>query len=124
MGLTLVSEDLLFDGIFSLGLMVSFYYVLTGLACPIVYRRQILSSPRELLWLGVAPTAGALVLAWAFVRSSVDLADPSVSPSGDVWFGVGPPLVIGIGALVLGAGLMWLQSRAEPAFFRGSEGNV
>jgi hypothetical protein len=53
-----------------------------------------------------------------FVKSCVDLSDPENSESGDSWFGLGPPLVIGIGFLVLGAGLMLLWRAQNPEFFR------
>ena len=43
-GLTLVSENILFDSIAALGLMIAFYYGLTGFACTIYYRRELLRS--------------------------------------------------------------------------------
>ena len=42
------------------------------------------------------------MLLGVFVKSCIDLADPANSESGDSWFGLGPPLVIGIGFLLLG----------------------
>lgn len=117
-GLTLVSENILFDGILSLGLMIAFYYGLTGYACPITYRRVLFKSVKNLVVLGVVPGLGALVLTWAFVQSCLDLADPANSTSGDSWLGLGPPFVIGAGFLLLGALLMVLRWRAAPGFFR------
>jgi amino acid transporter len=117
-GLTLVSEDILFDSIAALGLMIAFYYGLTGLACPIYYRRELFKSARNAIMMGLAPLLGGLILAWVFIRSCIDLADPENSESGDSWFGLGPPLVIGVGFLLFGAVLMLLQWRASPEFFR------
>ena len=48
-GLTLISENILFDSIAALGLMIAFYYALTGFACVIYYRRELLHSVRDLL---------------------------------------------------------------------------
>ena len=48
-GLTIVSENILFDSIAALGLMIAFYYGLTGFACAIYYRRELLRERQELL---------------------------------------------------------------------------
>jgi hypothetical protein len=53
-----------------------------------------------------------------FIKSCIDLANPENSESGDSWFGLGPPLVIGVGFLLFGVVLMFLQQRASPEFFR------
>ena len=118
MGLTIVSEDILYDSIAALGLMIAFYYGLTGFACPIYYRRELFKSAKSTIMVGLAPLTGALILAWLFIQSCIDLADPENSESGDSWFGFGPPLVIGLGFLLFGVVLMFLQQRAQPDFFR------
>jgi amino acid transporter len=117
-GLTIVSEDILFDSIAALGLMIAFYYGLTGLACALYYRREARRSVEGLLLAVIAPAVGAIILAWVLVRSIIDLSDPASSESGDAWLGLGPPLVIGVGFMALGAVLMLLWSRRERAFFR------
>jgi hypothetical protein len=61
---------------------------------------------KSFLLIGVAPMLGALILTAVFVKSCFDLAKPDNSDSGDAWLGVGPPLVIGIGFLLLGVVLM------------------
>jgi hypothetical protein len=53
-----------------------------------------------------------------FVKSCYDLSKPENSESGDSWFGLGPPLVIGVGFLLLGVLLMILWSFQHPGFFR------
>jgi amino acid transporter len=116
--LTVVSEDILFDSIAALGLMIAFYYGLTGLACPIYYRRELFKSARNAIMVGLAPLLGGLILTWVFIKSCIDLANPENSESGDSWFGLGPPLVIGLGFLLFGVVLMFLQQRADPEFFR------
>ena len=117
-GLTLVSENILFDSIAALGLMIAFYYGLTGFACTIYYRRELLRSLKTFLLIGVGPTLGGLMLAAIFVKSCFDLSKPENSESGDSWFGVGPPLVIGLGFLLLGGVLMLLWRTGHPQFFR------
>ena len=117
-GLTLVSEDILFDSIAALGLMIAFYYGITGFACAIYYRRELFRSAKTFLLIGVGPTLGGLMLLGIFVKSCYDLSKPENSESGDSWFGLGPPLVIGVGFLLLGVLLMILWSFQHPGFFR------
>ena len=116
--LTIISEDILFDSIAALGLMIAFYYGITGFACPIYYRRELFKSTKNAVMVGLAPLLGGLILAWVFIKSCIDLANPENSESGDSWFGLGPPLVIGVGFLLFGVVLMFLQQRAQPEFFR------
>ncbi len=117
-GLTIVSENILFDSIAALGLMIAFYYGITGFACAIYYRRELLRSVKTFLLIGVGPTLGGLMLLGIFVKSCVDLSKPENSESGDSWFGLGPPLVIGVGFLLLGVVLMVLWRFEHPQFFR------
>jgi hypothetical protein len=50
----------------------------------------------------VAPVLGASMLAYLFFRSMSSLANPRQSYTGATLFGVGLPLVIGLGFLLLG----------------------
>lgn len=97
--------------------MIAFYYGLTNFACAIYYRRQLTRSVEDFFFIGVLPVLGGLILPWALVQSVIDLADPANAESGDSWLGLGPPLVIGIGMLVLGIVLMLLQRMRDPEFF-------
>lgn len=114
--LAAASADLLADSIVALGLLIAFYYALTGYACPVLFRRRLTASAKDVVLLGVAPLLGAVSLTWVFGRSCVDLAQPGAS--GTV-FGMGVPLAIGLGLLALGALLMAAQAWRSPAFFRG-----
>jgi amino acid transporter len=120
-GLTLVSENILFDSIAALGLMIAFYYGLTGFACVIYYRRHLLDSVRNFVLIGILPLAGGLMLLAILVKSCVDLSKPENSESGESWLGVGPPLLIGAASLVLGVLLMlWWYFTGHREFFRRS----
>ena len=61
-GLTIVSENILFDSIAALGLMIAFYYGLTGFACAWYYRRELAKTCRNLVDGGVLPVLGGLML--------------------------------------------------------------
>ena len=58
-GLTLVSENILFDSIAALGLMIAFYYGLSGFACAIYYRRTARRSVKDFLYVVRGPAARA-----------------------------------------------------------------
>jgi amino acid transporter len=116
-GLTLVSEDILFDSLAALGLMIAFYIGLTGFACAIYYRRELLRSVKNFFFVGVGPALGGVILFYLLIKNSIELSDPTNSESGDSWLGIGPPLLIAAFFLVLGLILMAIQWRALPAFF-------
>jgi amino acid transporter len=116
-GLTLVSQNLLFDSIAALGLMIAFYYGLTGFACTWYYRRALRSGVRNLLLVGVGPFVGGSILMFVFVRSCFDLGRADAGST--TYFGVGSPLAIGLGFLLLGAILMVIwRAAGHPEFFR------
>jgi amino acid transporter len=113
--LTFVSTNVLADSISAVGLLIAFYYGLTGFACVWYYRRRL--HGRDLWTKGVLPLLGALMLLAAFVLSSIDYAATDAGETS--LFGIGGVFVVGIGALVIGAVLMVVYSRVAPAFFRG-----
>jgi len=119
--LTIVSENILFDSIAALGLMIAFYYALTGFACIVYYRRELLRDVKTFVMVGVAPLIGALSLTGLFIKSCFDLSDPANSASGDAWFGLGPPLIIGLGFLLVGVVVMIGWRIARPGFFERSK---
>ncbi len=114
----MISENLFSDAISALGLMIAFYYGLTGYAAAIYYRHELMKSVRNFLFMGLAPLAGGVILTWAFAVEVVNLANPANSYSGVAWFGFGPPLVITAVLMALGVVLMVLQRLRQPAFFR------
>jgi amino acid transporter len=116
-GVHLVSENALLDSITALSLLIALYYGLTGLACVWYFRRRLTRSVRDLLLLGAGPLTGAVLLLWLLVLSVRDLADPALSYSGQAWFGLGPPLVIGVGIVVAGVVLMLLWRRRDARFW-------
>ncbi len=117
-GLTIFSEDILFDSLAALGLMIAFYIGITGFACTIYYRRELMRSVKNFFFIGVGPTVGGLILFYLLIKNGIELADPANSESGNSWFGIGPPLVIAVFFLLLGIFLMVIQWRKVPAFFK------
>ncbi|HWI21926.1 MAG TPA: APC family permease [Baekduia sp.] len=73
-GLTIVSENILFDSLAALGLMIAFYYGLSGFACCIYYRRAIMNTSTGATAAGIALAVGVVVLVVATLLESWFLA--------------------------------------------------
>ncbi|MFJ8863371.1 APC family permease [Streptomyces sp. NPDC102451] len=116
--MTLVSEHVLVDTIYALGLMICFYYALTAFACAWYFRAELTRSARDLVFKGLFPVVGGLLLTAVFGKTLYDMWDPAYG-SGSSVLGVGSVFVIGVGLLLLGAVLMEAMRRRSPAFFRG-----
>jgi amino acid transporter len=119
----LISENFLFDSLTALGLMIAFYYAFTGFACVVYYRREIPKTLRNFFFIGLAPGIGAVLLSYIFVKALFNFSDPANSYTGEEWFGVAPPAVIGVGMLLLGVVLLvaWRIYKREPFFKRRPE---
>ena len=116
-GLTLVSTDILADTIAAVGLMIAFYYGLTGFACVWFYRKTMWSSTRNIIMQGLLPLLGGLSLFTAFLMAAKTYAAPDYG--NFAIGGVGSVFLIGIGALLLGFLLMSMYAAISPAYFRG-----
>lgn len=116
--MTLVSEHVLVDTIYALGLMICFYYALTAFACAWYFRAGLTRSARDLVFKGLFPVAGGILLTAVFGKTLYDMWDPAYG-SGSSVLGVGSVFVIGVGLLLLGVVLMEVMRRRGPAFFRG-----
>jgi amino acid transporter len=115
-GLTLVSENVLVDSITATGMLIAFYYGLTGFACAWEFRRSA-RSVRDVAMQVVLPFLGGLFMLAVFALACVEYADPEYGET--VFHGVGGVFVIGVGALLLGVLLMLAWQVVAPAFFRG-----
>ncbi|RLV47921.1 APC family permease [Nocardioides mangrovicus] len=116
-GLSLLSQNILADTIAAVGLMIAFYYGLTGFACVWFYRKTMWDKPRDILMQGVLPLIGGVVLLAFFVVACKTYADPDYGYTR--LFGIGGVFLIGIGSLLLGIVLMLAYQAMAPAFFRG-----
>ncbi|WP_326620208.1 APC family permease [Streptomyces decoyicus] len=116
--MSFLSENVLIDTIYALGLMICFYYAITAFACAWFFRRELRNSARDLLFKGVFPALGGVLLAAVFFKTLIDMWNPAYG-SGSSVFGVGSVFVIGVGLLLLGVVIMLVMQRRSPAFFRG-----
>jgi amino acid transporter len=120
---TLISPNLLTALIGSVGLMIAFYYGLTGFACAWFYRKDLTRSARDFMMRGIVPLLGALILTAIFVYGLIQYAKPDWLTDDDgnnvTILGFGAVAVVGIGALALGMVLMVIQWISAPDYFRG-----
>lgn len=76
-----------------IGILVAFYYGVTGIASAWAYRKVLLKSPNLLFFAGILPLVGGLVLLWVgyevVVTGGVNIAVPTL-----VLMATGIPLVI------------------------------
>jgi amino acid transporter len=118
-GLVIVSGNVLGDSIAALGLLIAFYYALTGFACVWYFRRDLTASAQQLLVKGLLPFAGAAILTACFLKSAHDMY---AADYGNTSFhGVGGVFLVGIGSLLLGLVVMVVCEVTNPAFFRRTE---
>lgn len=120
---TLISPNLLTALIGSVGLMIAFYYGLTGFACVWFYRKHLTTSLRDFMMRGVVPLGGGIALTAVFIYGLIQYAKPDwlTDDQGNnvTILGYGAVAVVGIGALALGVVAMVAWWIASPPFFHG-----
>jgi amino acid transporter len=117
-GLTWLSPGSLNDLILSIGLLIAFYYGLTGFASAWYFRNEPGRTTKD-LWLKVIlPVVGALILLAAFVKTAWDSLAPDYGQTHP--FGIGGVFVLGIGSILLGVVLMIVWNVMRPSYFQGS----
>ncbi|MER8186067.1 APC family permease [Kitasatospora sp. NPDC094015] len=88
----------------AIGLQIAFYYALAGLAVVVAYRRLLLKSVSNAVFIGLWPLAGALFMAFVFVQALVDFTALQLG--------------LGLGTLALGLIPMgWYWARGS-AYYR------
>lgn len=122
--MTIVSTHLLGDTISAIGLLIAFYYGMTGFACAWWFRRDLRNSTRELFVKGIFPLVGGLLLLLFFLKGCYTYWQASYGNTS--WLMPFPPhwkiggvFLTGIGSLVLGAVLMIVYRYVNPTFFEG-----
>jgi amino acid transporter len=116
--LTFLSESVLTDTIYSLGIMICFYYGLTAFACIWYFRHELLADAQSFVFKLLFPLLGGLGLLGVFLVTLRDSASPDYGSGASIG-GVGLVLILGLGLIVLGVVFMLLMRARQPAFFRG-----
>ncbi len=114
---TSTNYDLIGDAFTSLSLTIAFYYGFTGLACVIYYRRHLLDSVKNFVFIGVMPLIGWAVLTFILVKAVVDYSKPHSGYSSP-FLGIGAPVAIALLMIILGLIGMIIQRITMPDFFK------
>jgi amino acid transporter len=115
---------LIADAVTAIGMMIAFYYGLTGFACTWYYRHELTTSVRDFLLRGLFPTLGGLMLFGGLVLTIIQDWKPVNSfviytlPVSPHWK-VGWAFILGGSSMVLGVLLMIAAMVAYKPFFRG-----
>lgn len=119
---------LIADAVTAIGMLIAFYYGLTGFACAWYYRRE-LSGLKNLFLRGIIPALGGLMLFAGLILTAVQDWKPVNSyvvwhmPFAPHWQ-IGFAFILGIGSMIVGVLLMLLCMRVYRAFFRGETLNM
>lgn len=114
-----LSEDVLWDTITALGMMVCFYYGITALSSTWYFRKTALKhGVRFFVSAVLLPGLGGIFLLITFVQTTIDSFDPAFG-SGSNIAGLGLVGILGVVVLLIGVVIMVVWSRKSPAFFRG-----
>jgi amino acid transporter len=111
------------DSVTALGVLIAYYYGLTGLACFWYYRRSLRHSTRNLFVQGILPLLGWAIM-WSIGGYSL-VQDWHPSSSYTSWhvpglgWHIGGAFLLAAGSLVLGVVLMYGYRAVSPAFFKG-----
>ncbi|MEU6085458.1 amino acid permease [Streptomyces sp. NPDC047085] len=111
------SQNILADSVESVGLAIAFQYGLTGFACVWYHRKFLTRSTRDLVFKGVLPALGGLIMLALFLYATfVVYADPrygTTSVDLPLIGRTGGVTVLGLGALLIGFLLMPLVTRGH-----------
>ena len=112
------------DAVSALGVMIAFYYGLTGFSCAWYYRSTLTDSARNLWIRGILPLLGGVLLWGALGYNLYFYWGPGNSYTTwhmGFWphWDIGGVFLIDLISLVLGIVLMYAFAVVRPAFFRG-----
>jgi hypothetical protein len=113
---TSTNYDLIGDAFTSLALTIAFYYGFTGLACVVYYRRELLKSVRNFVYIGVMPFLGWAFLTYIIYKAVVVYSAPHAGYSSP-FLGIGSPIAIAILMIIIGIVLNIVQRITMPEFF-------
>jgi len=115
--------NVIVDSVTALGVMIAFYYGLTGLTCFWYYRHTLTQSVRHLFMRGILPLTGWAIM-WSIGGYSL-VQDWSPSNSDTSWrvpllhWHTGGSFLLAAGAFLIGFVVIIVYPAISPPFFRG-----
>lgn len=116
-GLTLVSDSIVEDCVYSVGIAIITYYSVVAVSSVLYFRDTAFGSWRTAFGQVILPGIAALILIPVGIIEAYQMAQPD--NSGASLAGVGVVFIIGVASLLFGVLLMALWNLKSPAFFRG-----
>lgn len=116
---TAVDKNLVWDLVASFALLAPLSYLLPCLCCPVLMRARLTESVWNFVTMLVIPIVAAAILGAVSVRSVIDYAKPENSFTGGL-FGIGTPVLIAGGTIIVGIVLAVIWRFARPQFFTES----
>jgi amino acid transporter len=111
------------DSVSALGVMIAFYYGLTGFCSTWYYRKTLRESARSLWLRGILPFVGGVILwfcmfwslwyYWNNANSDTRFTIPGTHRI------IGGVFILDVGVLLIGVILMYVYRAFQPAYFRG-----
>jgi amino acid transporter len=123
------SGNVIADSVTAVGLMIAFYYGLTGFACTWYFRKTLTHNVRDFFMQGVIPLLGGLILffagGWSVYLDWINPDAPHAS-SYTSWlmqfsphWWIGGVFIIGFVTVAVGFVFMGALRLSMPAFFKG-----
>lgn len=116
--LAIFSENILLDTVYSIGIMICFYYALTAFACVWFFRHELFSSASSIIFKFLLPLLGGIMLTMVFLITLRDSYSPEFGSGGNI-AGVGLVFILGVGLILFGFVIIAIWRAKAPAFFRG-----
>jgi amino acid transporter len=114
--LILISETELELAVVALGIPVCFYYGSTGLACAWYYRRELTTSARKFVLVGLAPFVGGLMF-YGIGGYAIYYYGKAANAEGKIYAGLTLPLWFGGIGMIIGIVLMLVSRPYFKRFF-------
>jgi amino acid transporter len=114
--LILISSTVLELAVVALGIPVCFYYGTTGLACAWYYRKELLTSAKKFLLVGLAPVAGGLMFYGVGIYAITYYAHQAHA-EGKEYLGLTLPIWLGGIGMILGLVIMFVSRPFFRQFF-------
>jgi amino acid transporter len=114
--LILISETVLELSVVALGIPVCFYYGSTGFASLWYYRREVFTSARKFIFVGLLPLLGGLIM-YAIGIKAIIFYGHKVNSEGKEYLGLTLPIWFGGIGMIVGLILAWISRPYFRTFF-------
>jgi amino acid transporter len=117
LGLSLTSDAIVQDSVYSVGISICVYYIVAALASAVYFHRTAFSSVRTALAQVILPAVSVVVLVYVLIVEAQNMMDPDYG-SGSSVQGIGTVFIVGVLGMLLAIPLMVAWNIKSPAFFR------